>query len=160
MDHLFKIIDSADVVFERGQSWTNCVLMFLLYIPVDSSLLCCFLPPRAEGYSVLLFEVDICIIRLRCSIVSRSPHQRVLQRREGAVQPNNGSFPSSLTLHPACTCIPPSRPTSTGRSCLQPCERRRERKTRERQREKSKSKEGGGIQTHEGSGRAGVEQDI
>lgn len=31
------------------------------------------------------------------------PHQRVLQRREGAVQPNNGGLPSSPTLPPSAS---------------------------------------------------------
>lgn len=87
---------------------------FPLYIPADSSPSSCLpgsvFPPEGKGYSVLLFEVDICIIRLGCVIVSGLPHHRVLQRREGAVQPNNGRLPSSLTLHPGCTCIPPTRP--------------------------------------------------
>ena len=63
------------------------------YIPAASSpsvrLPRSVFPPQAKGYSVLLFEVDICIIRLGCVIVSGLPHQRVLQRREGAVQRNN-----------------------------------------------------------------------
>lgn len=104
----------------------NCILLLYLifsgvqpsiplsrYIPDASSpsflLPCSVFPPQGKGYSVLLFEVDICIIRLGCVIVSGLPHQRVLQRREGAVQLNNGGLPSSLTLQPACTCIPPTR---------------------------------------------------
>jgi len=66
------------------------MLRFPLYIPAASFLPCSVFPPQGKGYSALLFEVDICIIRLGCVIVSGLPHQRVLQRREGAVQPNNG----------------------------------------------------------------------
>lgn len=113
-------------------------------------------PPQGKGYSVLLFEVDICIIRLGCVIVSGLPHQRVLQRREGAVQPNNGWLPSSLTLEPACTCIAPTHP-----GCrpfvrvldLQPWSGERERERVERQRRR-------GFWVYVGSGRAGVERDI
>lgn len=68
-------------------------------------------PPQGKGYSVLLFEVDICIIRLGCVIVSGLPHQRVLQRREGAVQPNNGRLspplPRTLQPGPAPASHPP-----------------------------------------------------
>lgn len=71
---------------------------FLLIPLLPSVFLASVLPPQGKGYSVLLFEVDICIIRLGCVIVSGLPHQRVLQRRERAVQSNNGWVPSSLTL--------------------------------------------------------------
>lgn len=57
----------------------------------------------------MLFEVDICIIRLGCVIVSGLPHQRVLQRREGAVQPNNGRLPSS---HYPTSPAPASHPAT------------------------------------------------
>lgn len=108
-----RIIESnCALVFDFFGKFSH--LPFPLYIPADSSPSVCLprsvFPPQGKGYSVLLFEVDICIIRLGCVIVSGLPHQRVLQRREGAVQPHNGRLPSSLTLQPACTCIPPTHP--------------------------------------------------
>lgn len=137
-------------------------LPFPLYIPADSSPSVCLprsvFPPQGKGYSVLLFEVDICIIRLGCVIVSGLPHQRVLQRREGAVQPHNGRLPSSLTLQPACTCIPPTHPGCRPAltvvqvwTCSRGAVRESERKGEEG---------GGGVRVCDGSGRAGVEQDI
>lgn len=72
------------------QPFTLFLSTFLLIPLLPSVFLASVLPPQGKGYSVLLFEVDICIIRLGCVIVSGLPHQRVLQRREGAVQSNNG----------------------------------------------------------------------
>lgn len=110
-----RIIESNCAIchwFKFSQQFNH--LVSTLYIPAASSpsvlLPRSVFPPQGKGYSVLLFEVDICIIRLGCVIVSGLPHQRVLQRREGAVQPNNGWLPSSLTLQPACTCIPHTHP--------------------------------------------------
>lgn len=120
---------------------------------------CCFLSPsirlprsQGKGYSVLLFEVDICIIRLGCVIVSGLPHQRVLQRREGAVQPNNGRLPSSLTLQQACTCIPPTHPSCRSAATAVHTWTYSRGGVRV---SKRKGKEGGGV--HDGSRRAGVE---
>lgn len=131
------------MVFETGQSWTNCVLMFLLYIPDDSSPLCCFLPPRAEGYSVLLFEVDICIIRLRCSIVSRSPirgcsrGERVLSSPTMAASP-----PLSPSTQPAPASHPAVRPQPAVHVYSRVREGGRERQERGGERNRKAKKEG------------------
>lgn len=89
---------------------------FSHYIPADSS------PAvrrrrhhRAKGYSVLLFEVDICIIRLGCVIVSGlppsegAPEERgrcpAQQWRAPLLSPCKPPAPAPVT-HPTRGCTP------------------------------------------------------
>lgn len=137
------------MAFEKARSLTNRVLIFLPHIPVDSSLLCIFLPPWAKGYSVLLFEVDICIIRLRCSIVSRSPirgcsrGERVLSSPTMAASPPlSPSTQPAPASHPA---VRPQRPftfaaVGGGRDCEEENERQSEKGGGGREREIEKQK--------------------
>lgn len=98
-------------------------LSFPLYIPAASSpsflLLCSAFPPQGKGYSILLFEVDICIIRLGCDCQWASPPEGAPEER-GCCPAQQWRTP--LLSHPPTSSAPASQhpPTrAAGRPRLQ-----------------------------------------
>lgn len=68
---------------------------------------------RAKGYSVLLFEVDICIIRLGCVIVSGLPPSEGAPEERGRCPAQQWRAPLlSAALQAVCTCT--RNPPNTG----------------------------------------------
>lgn len=69
-------------------------------------------PPRGEGYSVLLFEVDICIIRLGCGIVSGLPPSEGAPEERGRCPAQQWRTP--LLSHPSNRPAPAPDPPDPG----------------------------------------------
>lgn len=87
-------------IFNLAKSWP-----FTSYIPAASSSSVSVSHHLVRGYRVLLFEVDICIIRLGCVIVCVCSPIRGCSRGERVLSsPTMEDSPLSPSNQP-CTCI-------------------------------------------------------